>query len=59
MRNTLTEGMCERCGQRAIFTTPHGIFCLDHTLDEMNADPILWMPRRIDGEQASDKVKSP
>lgn len=39
---------CSSCTERAIFATPYGRLCLDHTLEEMNADGELWMPQMLD-----------
>jgi hypothetical protein len=49
MQNTVTAPVtCERCDRPAVYETPHGLLCLDHTREVMDADPSLWMPRNID-----------
>ena len=38
------DAVCTACGLRAEFETPHGLFCPEHALEEMEADDDLWMP---------------
>lgn len=48
MSNTVTTPVtCQRCEQPAAFETPHGLLCVDHTREVMEADSSLWMPRAI------------
>jgi hypothetical protein len=49
MQDTVTAPVtCERCDRPAAYKTPHGLLCLDHTREVMDADPSLWMPQNID-----------
>lgn len=38
------NAVCAACGTRAEYETPHGRFCPEHALEEMEADDDLWMP---------------
>jgi hypothetical protein len=46
---------CEACPRPAVLETPYGIFCVDHTLEVMDADREFWMPHIIDTPVRTDK----
>ena len=39
--------VCSACGARAVYDTPYGRFCVEHTKEEMRADDELWMPQLV------------
>jgi len=43
----LSTPVCSACGRAALFDTPYGRFCLEHTKEEMRADDELWMPQLV------------
>ena len=43
-----TRQTCYACQRPAVLETPYGVFCVDHTLEVMDADAGFWMPHIID-----------
>jgi hypothetical protein len=50
-----TQLICNACQLPAVLDTPYGVFCLDHTLEVMDADAGFWMPHIIDPPVATDR----
>lgn len=46
---------CEGCPRPAVLETPHGLLCLDHTLEVMDTDPTFWMPHIIEKTFSASK----
>ena len=44
---SLVWKQCRRCARSAVFSTPHGGLCVQHTRKALNQDQTLWMPRRL------------
>lgn len=45
--STSAPETCLDCNERAIFETPHGLLCMDHTMERLDADDDLWMPQPL------------
>jgi hypothetical protein len=39
---------CSACDAPAEFQTPHGPFCREHMIEEIEADDDLWMPIKLE-----------
>ena len=50
-----TQRACNACPRPAVLETPYGIFCVDHTLELMDADAEFWMPHVIDPPASTER----
>ena len=39
--------LCSACHELAEYDTPRGPFCEDHMIEEIVADDVLWLPKRL------------